>query len=104
MRIRLPRRLVQIVGLIAPNAPIRPSAAGKQFKIGAERASFDHWVDFVWLAAVLSLSCGEIIDLPATGLASSGVFAAYPEQHDLSDVAEIEPDSAPIAAAVFADL
>src|SRR5205085_3841932 len=104
MRVRAPRRPVEIVCLISPHRPVWSNPAGEEFEIRAEGASFDNRIDLVRLAAVLAFARGDVVDLTAPGCPGPSVFATNPEQHELGDIAEIKADPAPVAATVPAHL
>src|SRR5262249_36593783 len=105
MRIGLPIRHVVIAGLIAPCRPAPARSAGEHFQVWPARAGFDDVVLLVGLAAVLALAGGDEVDLtPARRKGPRGrPSAAHPEQDQLGDIAEVEADAAPVAAAVLAD-
>src|SRR5437773_1239085 len=102
--VRGPGRLVCVVGLIAPHKPPAPGAACKQFEARRKATSFDDAVELVRFARVLTLASADVVHLPAPRRQCASVLAAHAEQHQFSDVAEVEPDAAPVTAAVLAQL
>lgn len=104
VRVGFPRRLVLVVRLVSPIRPARPCAAGEQLEVGAARAAFDNGVLLVRLARVLAFARLDHVHLPPSRRQRPRVLAARAEQKDFGDVAEIEPDTAPVRAAVLADL
>lgn len=51
---------------------------------------------------MLTFARPEVVHLGTAWLKGANVFAAHAEQNQFRDVAEVEPDPSPIAAAVFA--
>src|SRR5215510_3393813 len=102
MRIGRPGRLVGVIRLVAPAGPGGAGAARKQLEIGPGAACLDDGVLLVGLARVLALARGEKIHLPAAGRKRARIPALDANQDQLSDIAEIETDAAPVGAAVLA--
>src|SRR5262245_43237103 len=101
MRISLPRWSISRVSLIAPGGPAISRAARKQLEKRPRAASFKNVVLLIWLARMLALARCQQVHLPPPRREGAGVLAAHTEQDQLSDIAEIETDSAPVRAAVF---
>src|SRR4030088_3747141 len=104
MRIGLPGRPIVIGGLIAPGRPALARAACEQLEIGPRTARLDDPVLLVRLARMLALARRQQVHLPPPRRQRARVLAAYAEQDELGDVAEIEADAAPVRAAVLAHL
>lgn len=104
VRIRLPRRPIILVRLIAPHRPILPRAPSEQFEERTGTARLDDIVLLVRLAGMFSLARRQKVDLSSSGRERAGVLAAHAEQDQLRDIAKIKTDASPIRAAVLADL
>ena len=104
VRIRIPGRLVVLVGLVAPIGPARPCAAREEFEVGAFGAGLDQLILFIGFARVFAFAGLHHVDLAAARSQCSRGFTAHAEKQNLGDIAEIEADTAPVGAAVFPDL
>src|SRR4051794_19271735 len=101
IRIRLPRRRIPIISLVAPCGPSLARAAPEQFDKRPPRARLDNVVLLIRLARMLALARRQQIHLPPSRRQRPGILAADPEQDQFGDVAEVEADAAAVGAAVF---
>src|SRR5262245_60888179 len=102
--IGFPRRAIADRGLIAPRHPSFARAAREQLEEWPGTARLDELVLLVRLARVLALARRQQIHLPPSRRQRARVLAAHAEQQELSHVAEIEADPAPVGAAILAHL
>src|SRR5439155_16168369 len=102
--VSLPGWSVILRCLIAPGNPFVAHAPRKQLKIRSCTASLDDSILFVGFAGMFALTRRQQIHLATPRRKRTRVLAAHTEQNQLCNVAEIEPDPAPVRAAILAHL
>ena len=98
--------LIQVGGklaqLVAPLDPAGSALTGEQFQVRTRAATLHEVIERLRLARVLPFLVGEQVDLPPPRLEGTQM-AAYSEQEQFRDVAEVETNSPAIRPAVLAD-